>query len=167
LNTSTPEPAAPAEASLQAAGLTYRVVRHGPVSSLNEASLVRGIRACDIVKTLVVRRAEDDYVFVLLPGDREISWPKLRTLLGVNRLSLPDAEAAYRATGYRRGTITPFGSTQAWPVIADAAIEPGQISMGAGEPGAAVSVESQAALVALNAQIADISNQPRRGHQPA
>lgn len=75
--------------------------------------------ARDIVKTLVVRRAEDDHLFVLVPGDREISWPKLRALLGVSRLSMPDAATAKAATGYERGTITPFGSTTAWPVVAD------------------------------------------------
>ena len=42
-----------------------------------------------MVKTIVVRRGEGDYLFVLVPGDRVISWPKLRALLGVSRLSMP------------------------------------------------------------------------------
>ncbi len=146
----------PAAAALRAAGLDFAVQRHGPVRSLAEAAAARGIRPRDIVKTLVVRRAEDDYLFVLLPGDREISWPKLRALLGVSRLSLPDAEAAFAATAYRRGTITPFGSSHAWPVIADDTIS-GVISLGSGEPGAAISVDAEAALAALGARRADIS----------
>ena len=64
-----------------------------------------------VVKTLVVRRGEDDYLFILVRGDRQISWPKLRALLGVTRLSMPNAETARDATGYERGTITPFGAT--------------------------------------------------------
>lgn len=32
---------------------------------------------------------------------------------------MPDAAAAKEATGYERGTITPFGSTRPWPVVAD------------------------------------------------
>ena len=59
---------------------------------------------------MVVRRGAGDHLFVLVPGDREISWPKLRALLGVNRISMPDADAAREVTGYERGTITPFGS---------------------------------------------------------
>ena len=47
-----------------------------------------------------------------VPGDRVISWPKLRALLGVSRLSMPDAEVARQATGYERGTITPLGSVR-------------------------------------------------------
>jgi len=66
-----------------------------------------------VVKPLVVRRGEDDYLFILVRGDRQISWPKLRALLGVTRLSMPNAETARDATGYERGTITPFGALRA------------------------------------------------------
>ena len=109
----------------------------------------------------MVRRAEGEYLFVLVPGDREIAWPKLRALLGVNRLSMPDAEEAKEATGYERGTITPFGSTTAWPVVADASLldEVGrQISLGAGAHGVAVTVEARAALDHLQAQVADVTD---------
>jgi len=111
----------------------------------------------DIIKTLVVRRADDDFIFVLVPGDREISWPKLRAQLGVNRLSLPDAATAYEVTGYERGTITPFGSAHPWPVIADATVAGRTISLGAGEHGATVLLEADAALAALGAEVADVT----------
>ena len=109
----------------------------------------------------VVRRGEGDYLFVLVPGDREIAWPKLRALLGVNRLSMPDADEAREATGYERGTITPFGATTAWPVVADASLsgEPGRrISLGAGAHGVAVTVEAEAALAVVSAQVADVTD---------
>ncbi|MGY5766108.1 aminoacyl-tRNA deacylase [Brachybacterium sp. DNPG3] len=150
----------PAVVALQAAGLEHRLVRHGRVASLAEAAAVRGVEPRDIVKTLVVRRGECDFLFVLVPGDREISWPKLRAVLGVNRISMPDKEVAREVTGYERGTITPFGASTAWPVVADASLvgEPGRrISLGAGEHGAAVVVEAEAALAHLNAQVADVT----------
>ena len=89
------------------------MTRHGPVGSLEEAAAARGVEPRQIVKTMVVRVAEGDHRFVLVPGDREIAWPKLRALLGVNRLSMPSADAAYDVTGYVRGTITPLGSSDA------------------------------------------------------
>jgi len=137
--------------------VSFRVVRHRRASSLAEAAALRGVEPRDIIKTLVVRRASDDFVFVLVPGDREISWPKLRAALGVNRLSLPDAATAFGATGYERGTITPFGSSVAWPVVADASVAGRLISLGAGEHGATVLLEADAALAALGAQVMDIS----------
>lgn len=156
--TSTPERPAPAEAALAAAGVPYQLVRHRPARSLAEAAELRGVTPADIIKSLVVRRGEDDYLFVLVPGDREIAWPKLRSHLGVSRLSMPDAAAAKAATGYERGTITPFGSTTAWPVIADATIAGRTVSLGAGEHGAAVVLAADAALAALRADLADISD---------
>lgn len=111
-----------------------------------------------MVKTLVVRRGDDDFLFVLVPGDRAISWPKLRRLLGVSRLSMPDAEVARQATGYERGTITPFGSSRRWPVIADERVRGREITLGAGEHGVALAAEADEILRALDASIADVSD---------
>ena len=148
----------PALAAVEAAGLAHRVIRHGQVRSLAEAARARGVAPADVVKTLVVRRGADDFLFVLVPGDRIISWPKLRGLLGVSRLSMPDAEAARQATGYERGTITPLGSVRRWPVIADERIRGREITLGAGEHGTALAVDADEILQALNATVADISD---------
>lgn len=105
---------------------------------------------------MVVRVAEGDHRFVLVPGDREIAWPKLRALLGVSRLSMPSADAALEVTGYVRGTITPLGSVADLPVIADAAIS-GRVSIGGGAHGVALTVDSGELLDALDATIADVT----------
>lgn len=144
-------------AALQELGINHLVTRHGPVRSLEEAAAARGIAPKDLVKTIVVRRGDDDYVFVLVPGDREFSWPKLRALLGVSRLSMPDAATAKDVTGYERGTITPFGSTTAWPVIADEVIVGRTISMGGGAHGVGVTVAADDVIGALGAAVADVS----------
>lgn len=150
--------------AIEAAGIAYTLTEHGPVSSLAEAAAARGVEPSHLVKTLVVRRGEDDYVFVLVPGERAIAWPKLRTLLGVNRLSMPSAEQARQATGYPRGSITPFGATTAWPVIADLTLRGQTVSIGAGAPGAAVTVEADALIQALGADVADVTEpEPNRG----
>jgi len=148
----------PALRSAQEAGFGYRVITHGPVRSLAEAAAARGVSPADVVKTLVVRRGADDFLFVLVPGDRTISWPKLRTLLGVSRLSLPDAEVAREVTGYERGTITPFGSLTPWPVIADERIAGREITLGAGEHGVAIAAGADDILAVLGATVADVSD---------
>jgi Cys-tRNA(Pro)/Cys-tRNA(Cys) deacylase len=148
----------PALDALAAAGIPYRLIRHGRVGSLAEAAAARGVAVPDVIKTLVVRRGDDDFLFVLVPGDRVISWPKLRALLGVSRLSMPDAATAKAATGYERGTITPFGSTKPWPVVADERVAGREITLGAGEHGAAVAVDADTALRALDAILADVTD---------
>ena len=90
--------------------------------SAEESAELQGIALGQLLRTIVVRRGADDYVFVLVPGGRRIDWTKLRAHLGVRRISLPDKDEALAATGYERGAITPFGSSHAWPVIADATV---------------------------------------------
>ncbi|NUO58369.1 MAG: hypothetical protein HOV78_17005 [Hamadaea sp.] len=148
----------PALDALAEAGLEHRVIQHGPVRSLPEAAAARGVEIPDVVKTIVVRRGDDDYLFALVPGDRVISWPKLRALLGVSRLSMPDAATAKEATGYERGTITPFGSAKPWPVIADERLRGRTITLGAGEHGVAVAVGADATVEALDGAYADITD---------
>jgi Cys-tRNA(Pro)/Cys-tRNA(Cys) deacylase len=147
----------PALAAAEAAGFEHRVIRHGPVRSLAEAAQARGVPPADVVKTMVVRRGPDDFLFVLVPGDRTISWPKLRSHLGVSRLSMPDAATAREVTGYERGTITPLGSTRAWPVVADERIRGRQITLGAGEHGVAVAAAADDLIKALDATVADVT----------
>lgn len=147
-----------AVAAVEAMGLAHRVIRHGPVRSLTEAALARGVSPAEVVKTIVVRRGAGDFLFVLVPGDRTISWPKLRELLGVSRMSMPDADTAYEATGYARGTITPFGSTTAWPVVADQRLGGREITIGSGAHGVAIAVDAEAAFAALDATVADVTD---------
>jgi Cys-tRNA(Pro)/Cys-tRNA(Cys) deacylase len=153
------QPAAPVASALESAGLPYRVLVHtAPVRSLEEAAAARGVEVVDVIKTLVVRRGEGDYLFVLVPGGRQISWPKLRALLGVSRLSMPPADEAFEATGFRRGTITPVGATTAWPVVADAIVaERGEITLGSGSHDVAIAVDATALISAVAATVADVT----------
>jgi prolyl-tRNA editing enzyme YbaK/EbsC (Cys-tRNA(Pro) deacylase)/GNAT superfamily N-acetyltransferase len=133
------------------------VLTHGPVRSLAEAAVARGVEPADVVKTLVVRRDDDSYVLVLIPGDRALAWPKLRSVLGVARASLPDAAEARAATGFERGTITPFGTVRGWPVLADERLLGRRITLGAGVHGVAVALSADEALAALGATVTDLS----------
>ncbi len=145
-----------AVAAAEELGLTYAVTENGPVRSLAEAAEARGLEPSGVIKTLVVRLAEDDYRFVLVPGDREIAWPKLRAHLGVQRMSMPSADVALAVTGYVRGTITPLGSTHPWPVVADASLS-GRVSVGGGAPGVALTVDADELVSALEATVADVT----------
>lgn len=162
---SEPTPRERAARALAASGVEHTVTEHGPVASLAEAAAARGVRPEDIVKTLVVRRGEDDYLFVLVPGGRAISWPKLRTLLGVNRMSMPDAATAREVTGYERGTITPFGSLRALPVVADVTVPGHPVSVGAGAHGVSATLSGDDLVRVVGATVADVADpeQPPTG----
>lgn len=151
------DPLARVRDAAAARGLQIELRPRPDVADLNEAAAVFGLTPADIVKTLVLKRHDDTYLFALIPGDRAISWPKLRAAVGVNRLRMPDEAAALAATGYARGTIVPIGSTHDWPVFADASIVGRRVGMGGGARGYSLFVDADALIDAYDATVADIS----------
>lgn len=148
----------PAIRALAGLGVRFSVVRTKRPRDAEESAALQGIALGELLRTIVVRRGEDDYVFVLVPGGRRIDWPKLRAHLGVSRLSLPDAEQAREATGYERGAITPFGSRRPWPVIADASVlELERVAIGGGARGVNVHLSGADLLRATGAELADVT----------
>jgi Cys-tRNA(Pro) deacylase len=127
-------------------------------ANAEEAAALQGIPLAGLLRTIVVRRGDDDYLFVLVPAGRRFDWPKLRAHLGVRRMTLPDAEEARAVTGYERYTITPFGSTRAWPVVVDAtAMDPPIVSVGGGAFGVNLHVSPSDLIAGLDAAVADVS----------
>jgi Cys-tRNA(Pro) deacylase len=141
-------------------GIDVEFVERPAANSLEEAAGLLGLPASSVIKTLVVKRHDGDFLFALVPGDRQISWSKLRGTVGVNKLKLPEASVALEATGYERGTIVPLGSTTAWPVYADARIT-GRIALGAGEHGLSALVDASQLIAGLTATVADITDELR------
>ena len=146
------------QADATARGLEVEFVERFRASSLEEAASIMGISPSSIVKSLVVKRHDGTFLFALVPGDRQISWSKLRAVVGVNKLQLPEASVALEVTGYERGTITPLGSTTAWPVFADQRIVGERVSLGAGEHGLSLFVDADDLIAAFDATVADISD---------
>ena len=152
------EPDTPALRALAGSDLSFEVIRTERARSAEESAAFQGIELEQLLRTIVIRRGEDDYVFVLVPGGRQIDWPRLRAHLGVSRLSLPDADEAKAATGYERGTITPFGSSTAWPVIADATIGSlERVAIGGGGHGVNLHLSGSDLVVHLGADEAEVT----------
>ena len=148
----------PAIEAAAAAGVAHRVVRTEMAQSAEEAAQFQGIPPGALLRTIVVRRGQDDYLFVLVPAGRRFDWPKLRGHLGVTRMSLPDADEAKAVTGYVRYTITPFGSTRLWPAILDAsAMEHPVVSVGGGARGVNLHLAPADLVAALGADVVDVT----------
>ena len=153
----------PALDAIAESGVPHRIVRIEPARSAEEAAEKQGIPLRALLRTIVVRRGEDDYLFVLVPAGRRLDWPKLRAHLGISRMSLPDADEALAVTGYVRYTITPFGSSRPWPVIADAAIlEEPIVAIGGGGFGVNLHLTPTDLVAALAAEVVDVT-QPEAG----
>ncbi|WP_286343799.1 aminoacyl-tRNA deacylase [Frondihabitans sucicola] len=145
-------------ADAEARGLEVEVVSRPEAGSLHEAAALLGIEPGTIVKSLVVKKHDGSFLFALVPGGRQISWSKLRAAVGVNKLSMPSPDVALEATGYERGTITPMGSSTAWPVFADERVAGRRVALGAGAHGHSAFVDGDALIAAYAATVADITD---------
>ena len=145
------------QADADARGIEIEFLERPAARSLDEAAALMNLPTSSVIKTLVVKRHDGDFLFALVPGDRQISWAKLRAVVGVNKLQLPEASVALEATGYERGTIVPLGSTTPWPVYADSRVS-GRIALGAGEHGLSALVDSAQLIAGLDATVADITD---------
>ena len=151
-------PTTPAIAAIQAAGMPHDIVRTKRAGSAEEAAALQGIPLGALLRTIVVRRGEDDYLFVIVPAGRRFDWPRLRAHLGVRRLTLPEADEARDVTGYERYTITPFGSSRPWPVIVDATVLTSPVvSIGGGAFGVSAHLAPADLVTALAAEVVEVS----------
>jgi Cys-tRNA(Pro)/Cys-tRNA(Cys) deacylase len=144
---------------LQAAfdrGIAVEIRERPAAASLEQAASLLGIRPADIAKTLVVRLSGGRFVLVVIGGDTQIAWPKLRAVVGVNKMSLPPADVALAATGYERGTITPLGSEPEWPLLIDQGLRGRRVAMGAGAHGYSAFVDIEELARGLGATVADL-----------
>ncbi len=164
----TDQPTTPAIDVLRASGVPFRVVRTEIARSAEESAAFQGIELGALLRSILVRRTADDYVFVLVPGGRRFDWPKLRAHLGTKRLTLPDADEARAITGYERGAITPFGALRAWPVILDASVGSREVvAIGGGARGVNVHIAPVDLIEVTGAEVVDISVPEPPGDEPA
>src|SRR4051812_25880995 len=106
---------------LTAAGAAFRVSRHAPVYTSEEAAAVRGVPLASGAKALVVK-AGDTFRLLVVPADRKLDSRKARAALGVRALRFATREEVEKLTGLQPGSIPPFGSLFGLPTSCDPAL---------------------------------------------
>ena len=149
----------PAIAAVDAAGVPYRVVRTEAAGSAEESR--RSSRESRSLRSSGRSSSGAATTTTCSSSSRPAGASTGRSSaahLGVSRLSLPDADEAREVTGYERYTITPFGATRPWPVIADAAIlgEP-VVSIGGGVRGVNIHLAPADLVAATSATVVDVT----------
>jgi Cys-tRNA(Pro)/Cys-tRNA(Cys) deacylase len=130
----------PAARALDELHLPYRLFVHaGPVHSLEQAARERHQLPDQVIRSIVFRVGKDEFLMVLIAGDRQISWPALRHYLGQSRLTLATEEEVRSVTGYERGAVAPFGLPQPLRILVDESVfTREEVSLGSGVRGTAV-----------------------------
>jgi Cys-tRNA(Pro)/Cys-tRNA(Cys) deacylase len=124
----------PVTDALDAQGISYRFFRHpGQVTSLEQAARERGQRPEQIVRSILFRLPEENFVMVLVAGPAQISWPRLREFLGTSRMTMASQDEVLRLTGYPTGAVSPFGLPRQIRILMDRSVlKEEEISIGSG-----------------------------------
>ena len=130
----------PAAQALDLLGIPYRLFEHvHPPESFEEAASQRGQSPTQIVRSIVFRLAEGQFIMVLMAGPGQISWKRLRAALGITRISMASEAEVLAATGFVRGAVTPLGLPHPMRILADESVFlQAEVSIGSGVRGTAI-----------------------------
>ena len=134
----------PVSIALEQLGVPHTVFRHeNPVHSFEQAASDRGQRASQVVRSILFRIAEDEFIMALVAGPTQVSWKILRKHLGKSRVSMATEDEVLAVTGYRIGTVGPFGLLNQVKVLIDSSVMlEEEISIGSGMRNTAVILKS-------------------------
>lgn len=152
---------------LDAKGIPYQFFSHpGPVHSLEQAAEERGQKPDQVVRSIVFRLGEGNFVMVLMAGPHQISWPALRKYLGQKRLTMASEEEVFQATGYKLGSVSPFGLPKPIRVLVDdRVLKQEVISIGSGKRNTTVILKTQDMLQALESAEISSFRAPEKGDE--
>lgn len=149
----------PVSLALEKLNVPHQVFRHEtPVDSLEKAASDRGQRPSQIVRTILFRVSEDEFALALVAGPGQISWKLLRKLLGKSRITMATEEEVLAVTGYRPGTVGPFGLSKPVRMLIEAnLLKEEEVSIGSGMRDTAVIIKSADLMKALgNAEVVEL-----------
>ncbi len=141
----------PATTELTQREVPFRTFRHsGPIHSLEQAAIERGEEPGQVIRSILFRVNEDEFVMVLMAGPDQIPWKTLRHYLGQSRMTMASEEEVLDVTGYRPGSVTPFGLPHPLRILVDKSVtDQDEVSIGSGQRGLAVILKTADLMRAL------------------
>jgi Cys-tRNA(Pro) deacylase len=143
----------PASIALEKLNIPHQVFRHERhLESFEQAASDRQQRPEQIVRSILFQIKSEEFVMVLMAGREQVDWKKLRQLVGRSRIRMATEDEVLEVTGYRVGTVSPFGLKNQVRVLIDASVlKEDEISTGSGIRNVAIILKSAALRRALAA----------------
>ena len=150
----------PASLALDSMGIEHRLFLHErPVTSFEQAASDRNQRPEQIVRSILFQVRPEEFVMVLMAGRDQIDWKKLRQIVKRSRVRMATEEEVLEVTGYKVGTVSPFGLKKQTRVMIDGSVlKEEEISIGSGLRNVAIIMKSAALRHALSdAEVVSVS----------
>ena len=134
----------PASIALEKLSIPHRIFVHEkPVHSFEQAAADRNQRPGQIVRSILFQIRAEEFLMVLVAGPAQIDWKKLRQLAKRSRLRMATEDEVLEVTGYRVGTVSPFGLPRPLKVLIDESVlKEEEVSIGSGVRNMAIILKS-------------------------
>jgi len=134
----------PASIALEKLNIPHQVFKHEtPVTSFEQAAADRSQRPEQIVRSILFQIRPDEFLMVLMAGRDQIDWRKLRQLVKRSRVRMATEDEVLEVTGYRVGTVSPFGLKKPVQILIDASVLKEEVvSIGSGVRNIAIILNS-------------------------
>ena len=134
----------PASTALEKLNIPHRVFIHEkPLESFEQAAEERNQTPEQIVRSILFQIRPEEFLMVLVAGRDQVDWRKLRQLVKRSRVRMATEEEVLEVTGYRIGTVSPFGiKTPVKILIDESVLKEGEISIGSGARQMAIIMKS-------------------------
>ena len=134
----------PASIALEKLNIPHQIFRHEiPVMSFEQAASDRNQRPEQIVRSILFQVRPDEFLMVLMAGRDQVDWRKLRQLMKRSRVRMATEEEVLEVTGYRVGTVSPFGLPRPLKILIDTTVlKEEEISIGSGVRNMAIILKS-------------------------
>ena len=135
----------PVSLALNALNAPHQVFHHEkPFKTMAEAAKAREQEVSQLIRSILFRVGEDDFILVMIAGPTQLSWTALRAHLGQSRMTMASKPEVKSVTGYPIGTVAPIGLTRPIRLLADKSVfVHNEISFGSGQHGAAIIMKNQ------------------------
>jgi Cys-tRNA(Pro) deacylase len=134
----------PASIVLEQLNIPHRAFQHEkPLMSFEQAAEERNQRPGQIVRSILFQIKPGEFLMVLVAGREQVDWRKLRQLVGRSRVRMATEEEVLEVTGYRVGTVSPFGLKNPVKVLIDESVlKEEEVSLGSGVRNTAIIMKS-------------------------
>jgi Cys-tRNA(Pro)/Cys-tRNA(Cys) deacylase len=141
----------PAADWLSKHGIPFQIFQHThPVLNLAQAAQERGQDQDQVIRSIVFRLPQDQFIMVLVSGPCQISWKVLRKYLETSRITMATDEEVLAVTGAKPGAVSPFGLPKPLRILVDNGVLKQQmVSLGSGIRGTAIIMKTSDLTQAL------------------
>ena len=135
---------------------SYSLIEHQTTIRTAEEGVQQGVGSLSSMTPTLILKTEKGYLAAVLPGDRRLSYKKIKKQLGLKNISLAEPATVKQLTGAEVGTVSLI-NPGIETIIDASVVEKEMIFGGCGMPGLTLKIRAADLIRATNAVVFDFT----------